>query len=96
MRTVGCIDTPGVSTSIAVNVVACGGVLSGEWIATLFFLGLGEVASSVGGVVLSMMGVLFICSGAISMGDDVESSDGWVASCCCVVGIGLGIVYCFD
>ncbi len=78
------------------HVVGCGGVLSGEWIATLFFLGLGEVASSVGGVALSMMGVLFICSDAISMGDDVESSDGWVAICCCVVGIGLGIVYCFD
>ena len=86
----------GVSTSIAVSVVGCGGVLSGEWIATLFFLGLGDVASNVGMMVLSITGELSDCSVVISMGDGVVMSDGWLIFCCCVVGTGLGIIYCFD
>ena len=86
----------GVSTSIAVSVACCGGVLSGEWIATLFFLGLGDVASNVGMMVLSITGELCDCSVVISMGDGVVLSDGWLIICCCVVGSGLGIVFLVD
>ena len=82
------------STSIAVGRVVCGGVISGEFIATLFFRGLGEKASLCSvGVFWSVM-VLLVLSSCMSMGDGSVADEMLSSACCWEVVIGRGIVGC--
>ena len=80
------------STSIAVGSVVCGGVISGELIATRFLRGLGEKASVCVAVVSWSVMRIFVLSSCVSMGDGSVSVKVLSSVCCCEVVIGRGIV----
>ena len=77
------------STSIGVGSVICGGVTSGEWIATLFFRDFGEEAATRLSGSLSLGCFSLVGLSCVSIGVGPVLTSCWLG-----VGIGLGMLGC--